>query len=240
MAEAEITHEDRIRWAIEQLDCYVELCDRRRTAWYSDGDWQGFDDQLNEQIAVIARLFATYWPGQELKTSPGDLSLFGAAGGFRSAVVRRRAMLSRRDELQAYLKPAGPQISAAALHPWVWAAAEPFWSSKHYRQAVGNAAALNANLQTKLGRRDVTDTALVKEAFAQNAPVEGKPRLRFLDTPPRERRLEFAASRRPPLWAGLFHGQTEHRRARRARRGVRTAGRARTTGVAVHPGPLGG
>ncbi|WP_280499150.1 TIGR02391 family protein [Nocardia cyriacigeorgica] len=40
---------------------------------------------------------------------------------------------------------------------------------------------MNSQLQAKLGRRDVSETDLVKQAFSDKAPETGKPRLRFTE-----------------------------------------------------------
>jgi hypothetical protein len=73
-----------------------------------------------------------------------------------------------------------PQLRADALHPTVWDAAKSLWRSNHRRQAVEAAAiAVNAALQDRLSRRDVSNTALVREAFSRDAPAAGRPRLRL-------------------------------------------------------------
>ena len=72
-----------------------------------------------------------------------------------------------------------PQISAAALHSWVWESARSLWQSGHYRAAVQAAATkLNAETQNKVGRRDVSEKALFSESYSSNAPESGKARLR--------------------------------------------------------------
>jgi len=75
-------------------------------------------------------------------------------------------------------------VPADQFHPWVWQAALTLWDSKHYRQAVHAAAtAITAHTQTKLGRTDVADDALMQEAFSPNPPQQGKPRLRCPGNP---------------------------------------------------------
>lgn len=76
--------------------------------------------------------------------------------------------------------PPGPQLSASSLHTTVWDAATSLWRSNHRRQAVEAAAvAVNAALQDKLGRRDLSNTALVREAFSKDPPATGRSRLRL-------------------------------------------------------------
>ncbi|MFH9416261.1 TIGR02391 family protein [Streptomyces rochei] len=95
-------------------------------------------------------------------------------------VRRAIGMLTDMDEWEARLAPEGPSFRADGLHPWVWDAAMTFWESNHYRAAVHAAAtSVNAHLQDKLGRRDVSDAKLLQEAFSDKAPEAGKPRLRI-------------------------------------------------------------
>ncbi|GAB6939544.1 TIGR02391 family protein [Isoptericola variabilis] len=83
-------------------------------------------------------------------------------------------------ETREHLGTSAPAMAADSLHPTVWAAASPLWSSEHYRQAVQTAATvLNADVQKRVGRRDVSDQSLMTEVFRDGAPQPGKPRLRW-------------------------------------------------------------
>lgn len=89
------------------------------------------------------------------------------------------AALRREQELREKLGEDAPQISAGQLHPWVWSGARSLWQSGHYRSAVEDAAKkLNAETQNKVGRRDISETDLFKQAFSLDAPANGRPRLR--------------------------------------------------------------
>jgi hypothetical protein len=108
-----------------------------------------------------------------------DLEARGGDANARNAVDRGLGILAEREEWKANLGPDGPVVAADQFHPWVWQAALTLWDSKHYRQAVHAAAtAITAHTQTKLGRTDVADDALMQEAFSENPPQPGKPRLR--------------------------------------------------------------
>lgn len=94
----------------------------------------------------------------------------------------RRALgiLNDMDEWAIRLAPDAPALRADQFHPWVWDAARTLWESEHYRASVHAAAtSINAHLQNKLGRRDLSDSKLVQEAFSEKAPEAGKPRLRI-------------------------------------------------------------
>ncbi|ARR77597.1 putative DNA restriction-modification system [Mycobacterium intracellulare subsp. yongonense] len=89
------------------------------------------------------------------------------------------AALRREQELREKLGDDAPHISAGHLHPWVWSGARSLWQSGHYRSAVEDAAKkVNAETQNKVGRRDVSETDLFKQAFSLDTAATGKSRLR--------------------------------------------------------------
>ena len=99
--------------------------------------------------------------------------------GHRQAALRAVSEIKHREEIAEKLGDNAPQISAAALHPWVWESARSLWQSGHYRAAVQAAVTkLNAETQKKVGRRDVSEKALFSESYSSNAPEPGKARLR--------------------------------------------------------------
>lgn len=70
-----------------------------------------------------------------------------------------------------------PTFGPFALHPTIWAAAAPLWTTHRYRVAVREAAeALTVHWKDKLNRHDVDDTVFWQQAFAQDSPP-GRPRL---------------------------------------------------------------
>ena len=92
---------------------------------------------------------------------------------------RGLGVLADREDVATRLTPDAPVLPADQFHPWVWNSARTLWESHHYRQAVQAAAtALNAKIQDKVGRRDVSDAKLVQEVFRETPPEPGKPRLR--------------------------------------------------------------
>jgi uncharacterized protein (TIGR02391 family) len=103
-------------------------------------------------------------------------------GRHRAAAHRAIAQLKREDEIRENLGEAAPQLDAQRLHPWVWEPAKLLWRDGHYPQAVSAAAIkVNVETQTKLGRADISETALFQEAFSPNQPTAGRPRLRLMD-----------------------------------------------------------
>ncbi|UZI27229.1 TIGR02391 family protein [Streptomyces sp. VB1] len=67
------------------------------------------------------------------------------------------------------------------MHRWVWDGARPLWRSGHFREAVTAAARkVDAETQNKVGRRDVSETALFQSLFSKDAAKPGQPRLRLM------------------------------------------------------------
>jgi uncharacterized protein (TIGR02391 family) len=88
--------------------------------------------------------------------------------------------LRTQAETRAKLGSSAPSMSADALHPLVWNAAAERWGVGHYSDAVQRAATfLNANVQDMVGRRDVSDSELMREVFSMSPPTTDKPRLRW-------------------------------------------------------------
>lgn len=100
----------------------------------------------------------------------------------RDAAKRLLARLDTQAEVEAKLGGGdlSPRLTAASLHPLIWTAAQAQWSTGHRHEAVLAAAkAVNSQLQSKVGRRDISETDLVRQAFSDKPPEPGKSRMRF-------------------------------------------------------------
>jgi hypothetical protein len=102
---------------------------------------------------------------------------------FEHGMERIRYALGRLitdQETDEKLGSSAPQMSADDLHPIVWEAASALWDDEHHAQAVQRAATfLNAHIQDRAQRRDVSEGQLMIQAFSLNPPETGKPRLRW-------------------------------------------------------------
>jgi uncharacterized protein (TIGR02391 family) len=169
-------------WAIEELANYMALVEQYsldRTDFKIRRELLARQDIL-EQIADRTlpqwRDDTSYNPGTSF--NPDQARIFY----FRDLAIRCKMRLERAEELEKYLGDLGPSLNASALHPWVWDAAKSLWGSNHYGEAVNVASrSVNARLQTKVGRLDVSEGDLVAQAFSTSPPVEWKPRLRLMD-----------------------------------------------------------
>src|SRR4051794_27054867 len=138
------------------------------------------DDALTDANVVVGRIFARLWSDAWPNlTGTHNRQLVQLAD---ARVAQLAAHLRLREEVDDHLGPESPapQLSADTLHTWVWGAAQSLWASGHYADAVETAAKkVNAELQNKLERRDLSDAKLCAEAFSLTQPTTGRPRLRL-------------------------------------------------------------
>lgn len=94
--------------------------------------------------------------------------------------IRALGILKDRAEIAQFLGPEGPNIPASSLHPMVWSAASELWKDGHYGTAVGRAATfLNAEIQHRSTRTDLSDRELMQQVFSTQPPTVDRPRLRW-------------------------------------------------------------
>lgn len=170
------------KWALAELDKFVEQTVMR----YPDQvpgvvDMTGrkvtaaLDEEITKQAHVVEQILERVIPDwRDLEASNANRWI-----RHRTAALRAREALVRNQEIRENLGENAPELSAAKLHPWVWSGAKSLWHSGHYREAVESAIRkLNAETQNKVGRRDISETDLFKQAFSKDAAAQGKARLR--------------------------------------------------------------
>lgn len=163
-------------WARERLNAYLDAL--REYQRHIDGHL-GFNRPAYERaIALepaakaIMRQINPEYLDYELVQSASTRAITFA--------IQTLALVDQAEEIEANLAPPSPQLSASALHPWVWGAAASLWETRHYREAVQAAAtSVNAHLQALVGRRDISDYKLITELFSEKDPEVGKTRLRW-------------------------------------------------------------
>lgn len=163
----------------QRLEVFDELVTEYWNVRYANGDTSETRKRLFESEPTVVRILRLIDPPNRDMEVLAEDEWRGLS--IDTDWVRRGiGILADMDEWATRLAPDAPSLPADGLHPWVWDAARTFWESKHYRAAVHAAAtSINAHLQDKLGRRDLSDVRLVQEAFSDKAPETGKPRLRI-------------------------------------------------------------
>lgn len=168
------------RWAIQQLE---ELQSLIKTFDEDDED-EDVLEEIRGQLYIVNEILDRVLHGwREVKYAVHPLEA-ASRGEFllqERTIPKAIVALTREQELSQNLGDFAPQISAANLHPWVWESARSLWQSGHFRSAVEDALKnVNRKAQEKLNRRDVNETNLFQQAFSEDAPQPGKPRLRLM------------------------------------------------------------
>jgi uncharacterized protein (TIGR02391 family) len=173
-----------VDWALEELDKFITMTVMRNGSGSSGGAvvitsrnyTAATDAEVTKQAQVVEKILDRVIPGWRTDIENSKNNRWTR---HREAAIRAREELVRAEEVRENLGENAPDLSAADLHPWIWEGAKSLWQSGHYREAVGGAIRkLNAETQNKVGRRDVSETDLFKQAFSLDEPKAGKPRLR--------------------------------------------------------------
>ncbi|MFI7617361.1 TIGR02391 family protein [Nonomuraea terrae] len=165
-----------IQWCIERLELYAsaleELDHRGESRMHLS-----LEDALRN-VQQLSRTAHTIM--RRLDPTMSDRFSWDDRWQIEQDVNATIGMLHDWKEVEENLGPGGPLIYAAQLHPWVWDAASTFWDAGHYREAVAQAArSISAHTQSKIGRTDISEGNLLKQAFSKEDPKPGAPRLRF-------------------------------------------------------------
>lgn len=143
------------------------------------GDRTASDDEIIDAAAVVEQILDRVVAGWRT-AGPVLHSRHDRWDNHVEAARRAQVLLRRQDEVQEKLGDNAPQLDAGQMHPWIWDGARSLWQSGHFREAVGAAARkVNAEVQNKVGRRDISETDLFKQVFTLDPPQPGKPRLRM-------------------------------------------------------------
>lgn len=173
-----------VEWAIGELDTFIAQTVMTNASSSSDGAvfitsqnrTAAPDSEVTKQAQVVEKIFDRVIPTWRTDIANSKNNRWTR---HREAAIRSHEQLVREQEIKENLGENAPDLSAAELHPWVWSGAASLWHSGHFREAVEAALKkLNAETQNKLGRRDVSETDLFKQAFSLDQPAAGRARLR--------------------------------------------------------------
>lgn len=170
-----------VEWMREKLEEYLALCEQydaahRRAGYEYSDECRRVDTSAQLLQPTVKRILARLDP--ELAK---DFRGLGYSSGRPDRRVRHGlGLLKDREDLERRLAPDAPSLIADRLHPVVWAAAAPVWSTALYRVAVGQAAvALSAHLKARVGSH-LSDRELVSQVFSPDEPRRDQVRLHVL------------------------------------------------------------
>lgn len=164
-------------WAITEIDAFLHVTaqvvpDTGPGVVYFGTVMRGPQTDASARAHVVEQILDRTLPGWRKESPKNDEDY----SWLRDQASRAKAALQREAELAEKLGDDAPDMDAANLHPWAWESGASYWNSGHFHQAVMQAAIrINFETQTKLGRMDLSETALFNEAYSLDAPKEGAP-----------------------------------------------------------------
>jgi hypothetical protein len=172
-----------VPWALKEIDAFLRVTaqvvpDSGGGVVYLGTVMRGPRTEADERSHVVEQILDRALPRWDADRPAKDADY----KWLRQQASRGRAALERGAELAQRLGDTAPEMDAGQLHPWAWENGASYWRTGHYHQAVMQAAIrVNAETQAKLGRMDVSETALFNEAFSLDEPKVGKSRLRLAE-----------------------------------------------------------
>ncbi|MFF2025085.1 TIGR02391 family protein [Streptomyces sp. NPDC058171] len=176
-----------VAWARNELKVFLELTELYHPP-VPDGVFdfsehmanRGPQPEIVKQAYVVEQILARVLPNWRTEISDESNKRVNRWCQHIEAAQRADAVLHREAEIRENLGDNAPQLSAAALHPWVWDGARALWQSGHFREAVTAAARkVNAETQNKVSRKDTSETKLFQNAFSLTTK-QGEARLRLM------------------------------------------------------------
>ena len=164
-------------WAIGEIDAFLRVTaqvglDTGPGVVYFGTVMRGSKTEASERAHVIEKILDRVFPGWSAQKPEKDPKFTW----LRDQAARAKAAIERASELAKKLGDNAPDMDAANLHPWAWENGRSYWNTRHFHQAVMQAAIhINAETQAKLGRKDLSETALFNEAFSPQDPKKGCP-----------------------------------------------------------------
>lgn len=166
-------------WAAERLREHIRLTTLTQKYYEDIGTFDELaanPEQIHASAQIVEQIMDRVTPRWRLDLAEDPAQQWQP---HRAAAVRALAEIEHAEELAEKLGDNAPTLNAAAMHPWAWGGARSLWQSGHFGEAVRAAIIkVNAELQNKVGRRDVGEEGLVKESFSDDEPKPGRPRLR--------------------------------------------------------------
>jgi hypothetical protein len=175
-------------WAIGELNYFILRCQKHKADYdqagieraHRDPAITAVHDDIIGRMPIVEQIADQTWPGwrDRLHKPVGLEWEYEPLAQIAKQVLQ---LLIRKDELERNLGETGPALSAVTMHRDVWEASKSLWRNGHFGEAVSAAGkSVNAMLQAKVSRREISDAKLVSECFSLEPPKPGIPRLRLM------------------------------------------------------------
>ena len=165
----------------ERLEQYSALCERyeysERIVGYGNytDAMRSIDREAETLQPTVERILQALDP----KLLDGLVPLGYDLSNIASRIRQALGVLRDQDEWAIRLAPDSPVLQADRMHPLMWSAAAPVWSTGQYRVAVQQATvALSARIKQQVGS-SLNDRELVQQVFAPDPPKAGQVRLQL-------------------------------------------------------------
>lgn len=160
-----------VRWMTQHLRDHLSSLEKR--------GYEHHTEQV-EGLEVSRRIVNHVMPTEPFEIDPVRDDGLAWQWVAQTTIAKALGILRNRAAMLQYLGPAGPTMPTRDLHPVVWGAAENLWKIEHYRAAVARAATfLNAHIQDRSTRLDLSDKDLMGQVFSDAPASEDRPRLRW-------------------------------------------------------------
>lgn len=176
-----------IPWALGEVDYFISRCEQHTNDYNQGGELafrnpaiKAIHDDVISRMPIIESIADRAWPEWRNHLRPRQ-SFSWEYDPLLQIAKQLRVVLIRKEELDRNFGDTGPTLSASTMHTGVWDAAKNLWRNGHFGEAVNAAArSVNARLQDKVNRRDISEVKLVSECFSLEPPKPGVPRLRLM------------------------------------------------------------
>lgn len=176
-----------VPWALERLAWWIQTAEQARrqnsygqTSQYANASSVSRLREREHQTQQIIEVVLESSTKPLLQATTSTLNVVEVQVGIDLARYAQGILNTREETANFIVGTPTPAMDADSLHSLVWESAVALWSDGHYAAAVQRAATqINADVQFRVSRYDISDKDLMTQAFSLAAPEPGKPRLRW-------------------------------------------------------------
>ena len=171
-----------VAWIRTRLEKFRGLCEQYDAAkandpWGSNSEAKRLADEIMIEMPTVKQIVERLAPSL-LDQIRSPYVSDGTTTSVR-AINQVLGIVRDRDEWPIRLAPDAPTLVADQMHPTIWEAAAPVWSTGEFKVAVQQAAvSLSAHIKQRAGSQ-LSERKLVQQVFSAEKPKDGQTRLHF-------------------------------------------------------------